>query len=57
MEVDITALRKTARSLWLTHFNHEYCADLLGGGGGIFSDRLQPEWMRDFGAEIEQKEE
>jgi hypothetical protein len=52
-EIDITELRKQGRPLWMTNFEHESYADLLGGGGEIYSDRLQPEWMRDFGEEVE----
>lgn len=51
MELDITELRKQRRPLWMTNFDHENYADLLGGGGDVYSDRLHPEWMRDYGGE------
>ncbi|MDY6910156.1 MAG: hypothetical protein SWC40_09490 [Thermodesulfobacteriota bacterium] len=29
----------------------ESYADMLGGGGDIWADRLHPEWLRNFGKE------
>lgn len=52
-EINISELRKTGRPLWMTSFGHESFADMLGGGGDIYGDRLHPEWMRDFGSEHE----
>ncbi|GLI35712.1 hypothetical protein [Desulforhabdus amnigena] len=54
-EVDISELRKQGRPLWMSNFPHESYADLLGGGGDIYTDRLHPEWMRDFGKEEEEE--
>lgn len=51
MEISIDALRKEGRPLWMTEFAHECYAELVGGGGDVYSDRFYPEWMRDFGAE------
>jgi len=56
MEINISELRKKGRPLWMTDFDLESYSDMLGGGGDIWSDRLYPEWMRDFGSESEQEE-
>jgi hypothetical protein len=53
-EIDFGELRKQGRPLWMTPFDHDSYADLLGGGGDVYSDRLHPEWSRDFGKEIEE---
>jgi len=37
----------------MTDFGHESYADMLGGGGDIWFDRLHPEWLRDYGYEEE----
>lgn len=50
-EIDISELRKQGRPLWMTHFNHESYAEMLGGGGDVQRDRLYPEWLRDYGKE------
>ncbi len=50
-ELNISELRKQRRPLWMTHFDVESYADMLGGGGDIWTDRLHPEWLRDFGKE------
>lgn len=52
--INLEELRKQKRPLWMTSFGHESYADMLGGGGDVFSDRLHPEWARDFGDEIEE---
>lgn len=49
--INIAELRKKRRPLWMSDFNNESYADLLGGGGDIYSDRLYPEWLRDYGDE------
>jgi hypothetical protein len=49
--LDIEKLRKEGRPLWMTSFGHESFADMLGGGGDVYADRLHPEWLRDFGKE------
>jgi hypothetical protein len=28
---------------------------MLGGGGDIYLDRLHPEWLRDFGEEVDKQ--
>ncbi|MGA7875514.1 MAG: hypothetical protein WCA08_07600 [Desulfoferrobacter sp.] len=52
-DMKIEELRKQKRPLWMTNFGHESYADMLGGGGDIWFDRLHPEWMRDYGYEEE----
>jgi hypothetical protein len=39
----------------MSNFMHDSYADLLGGGGDIYSDRLRPEWERDGGIEVEEQ--
>lgn len=51
LEINVSELRKQGRLLWMTDFDHESYAELVGGGGDIWSDRLHPEWERDFGTE------
>lgn len=53
MELNISELRKHKRPLWMTPFNCESYGDMLGAGGDIWSDRLHPEWARDFANELE----
>jgi hypothetical protein len=53
-EMNISELRKAGRPLWMTHFGHESLADLVGGGGDIWSDRIHLEWLRGFGYEPEE---
>ena len=52
-DMKIEELRKQKRPLWMTDFGHENYADMLGGGGDVWSDRLHPEWLRDYGKEEE----
>jgi hypothetical protein len=52
MEINVTELRKEGRPLWMTHLGHESLAELLGGGGDVWTDRLHPEWERDSGHEV-----
>ncbi len=39
----------------MSNFMHDSYADLMGGGGDIYSDRLHPEWERDAGIEVEEQ--
>jgi hypothetical protein len=55
IEINVTELRKQRRPLWMSNFMHDSYADLLGGGGDIYSDRLHPEWERDAGTEVEEQ--
>jgi hypothetical protein len=52
MEINISELRKQRRPLWMSEFDEESSADILGGGGDLFSDRVPAEWARDTGEEI-----
>ena len=36
----------------MSEFGEESYAELIGGGGDIYTDRLYPEWMGDFGEEV-----
>jgi hypothetical protein len=49
--MNISELRKSGLPLWMTNFGHESLADLVGGGSDIWSDRVHPEWLRDYGYE------
>jgi hypothetical protein len=44
IEINISELRKQGKRLWMTHFGHESFADMLGGGGDIYLDRLHRRW-------------
>ncbi len=57
VELDITALRQQGRPLWMSPLDIESYADMLGGGGDVYLDRLPPEWARSTGAEIEDGDE
>jgi hypothetical protein len=52
MEINISELRKQRRPLWMSEIDEESSADILGGGGDLYSDRLPAEWARDTGEEI-----
>ncbi|HOV84777.1 MAG TPA: hypothetical protein PLM79_00320 [Syntrophobacteraceae bacterium] len=54
MELNIEALRKERRPLWMTHLDVESYADFLGGGGDVHRDRHLPEWERFAGVEEEE---
>ena len=55
-DLNIEELRKQRRPLWMTNFGLESYADMLGGGGDVHTDRLHPEWLRDYGSEVEEQE-
>lgn len=57
IELNITELRRQKRPLWLTDFDVENYADMIGGGGDIWTDRLPPDWPRQTGAELTDNEE
>ncbi|NSW87753.1 MAG: hypothetical protein HPY84_15680 [Syntrophobacteraceae bacterium] len=57
MEYDISRLREQRRPLWMTDFGIESFADMLGGGGDIYSDRLTLDWARNSGVEAEEEVE
>ncbi len=56
LTLNIEDLRKERRPLWMTHWEVENVADLLGGGGDVWADRLHAEWSRDAGEEISESE-
>jgi len=51
LEINISELRKERRPLWMSEFGAESYAELVGGGGDIYADRLHPEWRGDYGEE------
>lgn len=55
--LDMTKLREERRPLWMSPLGIESFADMLGGGGDIYSDRLVPEWSRFNGTELLDDEE
>ncbi len=57
MEFNITELREKRRPLWMTELNEESYANLLGGGGDIYKDRLPVDWPRSTGEETVTEEE
>ncbi|NSW85986.1 MAG: hypothetical protein HPY84_06655 [Syntrophobacteraceae bacterium] len=57
MELNISELRKQGRPLWMTGLDVESHADLIGGGGDIYSDRLAVDWGVDAGLEVEEDEQ
>ena len=56
VELDITALRQQGRPLWMSPLGIESYADMLGGGGDLYVDRLPLEWARSTGEEMEDDE-
>ncbi len=52
VQIDITKLRESGRPLWMSPLGIDHPADMLGGGGDIWSDRLTPEWPRYYGQEL-----
>jgi hypothetical protein len=57
MELNITELRRQKRPLWMTDFNEESFAQMLGGGGDVWTDRLPSGSPRITGAELTDDEE
>ena len=51
MELDISDLRKQKRPLWMSELDLEANADMLGGGGDLYTDRLPLDWPRGGGEE------
>ena len=57
MEFNIEELRKERRPLWMTGFGFESAADMLGGGGDLYTDRLAVDFDRFAGEEAADLEE
>lgn len=55
--MDLTRLREEGRPLWMSPLGIEAFAEMLGGGGDIYTDRLIPEWSRFSGRELSDGEE
>ena len=45
-ELNISELRKQKRPLWMSDLGIDNYADILGGGGDIYTDRLPPAFAR-----------
>ncbi|MGO9019453.1 MAG: hypothetical protein ACLQVJ_14005 [Syntrophobacteraceae bacterium] len=56
-ELNITELRKQKRPLWMSDLGIDNYADILGGGGDIYTDRLPPAFARHEGMEFSEAEE
>ncbi len=56
-ELNITELRRQKRPLWMSDLGVDNFADILGGGGDLYTDRLPPAFPRHEGMELTQSEE
>lgn len=56
-ELNISELRRRKRPLWMSDLGIDNYADILGGGGDIWTDRLPPAWPRHTGMELSKIEE
>jgi len=56
-ELNITELRRQKRPLWMSDLGIDNYADILGGGGDIYTDRLPPGFPRYEGMELTEEEE
>ena len=56
-ELNITELRLKKRPLWMSDLAIDDYADIVGGGGDIYKDRLPPAWPRHEGMELTDEEE
>ncbi|MEN6437174.1 MAG: hypothetical protein ABFD97_01190 [Syntrophobacter sp.] len=56
-ELNITELRRQKRPLWMSDLGMDNYADIIGGGGDIWTDRLPPAWPRHTGLELSEVEE
>jgi hypothetical protein len=52
MQIDISELRKQRRPLWMSEFDEEATAGILGGGGDLYTDRLPSDWAVINGEEV-----
>jgi hypothetical protein len=56
-ELNITELRKQKRPLWMSDLGIDNYADILGGYGDIFTDRLPHAFARHEGMDLSKEEE
>ncbi len=56
-ELNITELRRQKRPLWMSDLGIDNYADILGGGGDTYTDRLPPAFPRHEGMELSEEEE
>lgn len=56
-ELNITELRQQKRPLWMSDLGIDNYADIIGGGGDIYTDRLPPAFPRHQGMELTEAEE
>jgi hypothetical protein len=56
-ELNITELRRQKRPLWMSDLGIDNYADILGGGGDIYTDRLPPAFARHAGMDLSEEEE
>jgi len=56
-ELNITELRRKKRPLWMSDLGIEDYADIVGGGGDIYTDRLPPAFPRHEGMDLSEQEE
>lgn len=54
--LDMTKLREQRRPLWMSSLGIDHVADMIGGGGDLWTDRLTPEWPRNAGEELTEEE-
>jgi hypothetical protein len=55
-ELNITKLREERRPLWMSSLGIDNYADMIGGGGDLWQDRLSMEWARYTGEELTDEE-
>ena len=56
-QLNITELRRQKRPLWMSDLGIDNFADILGGGGDLYTDRLPPAIARHEGMELSEAEE
>lgn len=56
INLNISELKKQKRPLFMTELGIDSYADMLGGGGDVWTDRLPTEWPRVTGQELTEEE-
>ncbi|MCE5244515.1 MAG: hypothetical protein ABFD98_11605 [Syntrophobacteraceae bacterium] len=56
VSLNISELKKQKRPLFMTELGIDSYADMLGGGGDVWTDRLPTEWPRVTGHELTEEE-